>query len=98
MNTKLRTEAKNDFEKYFFKLMNNSAFGKTMENIRNQRDIKIVTTNKQRSKYASESNYNTSKRISKDLMILELKKTEVKMNEPIYLGQAMLDISKTLMY
>ena len=69
-----------------------------MENIRNQRDIKIVTTNKQRSKYASESNYNTSKRISKDLMILELKKTEVKMNEPIYLGQAMLDISKTLMY
>ena len=99
MNTKLRTEAKNDFEKDFFKLMNNSVFGKTMENVRNHRDIKIVTTNKQRSKYASEPNYHTSKRISKNLMIMEMKKTEVKMNKPVYLGQAILDIiSKALMY
>ena len=98
MNTKLRTEARNDFEKDFFKLMNNSVFGKTMENVRNQRNIKIVTTNKQRSKYASEPNYHTSERISKKLMIMEMKETEVKMNKPIYLGQAILDISKTLMY
>ena len=98
MNTKLRTEAKNDFEKDFFKLMNNSVFGKTMENVRNHRDIKIVTTNKQRSKYASEPNYHTTKPISKNLLIMEMKKTEVKMNKPIYLGQAILDISKTLMY
>ena len=56
-NTELRKEAKNDFEKDFFKLMNNSVFGKTMENVRNHRDIKIVTTNKQRNKFASEPNY-----------------------------------------
>ena len=98
MNTNLRKEAKNDFEKDFFKLMNNSVFGKTMENVRNHRDIKIVTTNKQRKKFASEPNYHTTKYISEDLLIMEMKKAEVKMNKPIYLGQAILDISKTLMY
>ena len=98
MNTQLRTEAKNDFKKDFFKLMNNSVFGKTMENIRNHRDIKIVTTNKQRNKLASEPNYHTTKNISKNLLIIKMKKTEVKMNKPIYLGQAILDISKILMY
>ena len=65
MNTKLRTEAKNDFEKDFSKLMNNTVLGKTMENVRNHRDIKIVTTNKQRNKLASEPNYHTTKYISK---------------------------------
>ena len=57
MNTELRNVAKNDFKKYFFKLMNNSVFGKTMENIRNHRYIKLVTTNKRRSKLVSEPNY-----------------------------------------
>ena len=90
--------AKNDFEKDFFKLINNSVFGKTVESVRNHRDIKLVTTNKQRSKLASEPNYHSTKYISKDLLIMEMKKTEVKMNKPIYLGQAMLDIIKTLMY
>ena len=98
MNTELRKEAKNDFEKDFFKLMNNSVFGKTMENVRNHRDIKIVTTNKQRNRLASEPNYHTTKYISKDLLIMEMKKVEVKMNKPVYLGQAILDISKILMY
>ena len=82
MNTELRKNAKNDFEKDFFKLMNNSVFGKTMENVRN-RDIKIVTTNKQRKKFASEPNYHTTKYISEDLLIMEMKKAEVKMNKPI---------------
>ena len=98
MNTELRKNAKNDFEKDFFKLMNNSVFGKTMENVRNHRDIKLVATDKRRSILASEPNYHSSKRISKDLMMMEMKKVEVKMNKPIYLGQAILDLSKTLMY
>ena len=100
MNTELRTKAKNDFEKGFFKLMNNLVFGKTMENVRRykDKDIRIVTTNKQRNKYASEPNYHATKRISKNLMIMEMKKTEVKMNKPAYLGLAILDISKALMY
>ena len=59
MNTELRNVAKNDFKKYFFKLMNNSVFGKTMENIRKHRYIKLVTTNKRRSKLVSEPNYHT---------------------------------------
>ena len=98
MNTDLRKDAKNDFEKDFFKLMNNSVFEKTMENVRNHRDIKIVTTDEQRSILASEPNYHSTKYISKDLLIMEMKRVEVKMNKPIYLGQAILDISKTLMY
>ena len=98
MNTNLRKEAKNDFEKDFFKLMNNSVFGKTMENVRNHRDIKLVTSDRQRKKFASEPNYHTTKHISKDLLIMEMKKAEVKMNKPIYLGQAISDIGKTVTY
>ena len=98
MNTELRKEAKNDFEKYLFKLMNNSVFGKTMENIRKHRDIKIVTTDKKRSKLVSEANYHTINLISEDLLIIEMKKTKVKMNKPIYLGLSILEISKILMY
>ena len=98
MNTDLRKDAKNDFEKDFFKLMNNSVFGKTMENARNHRDIKLVTTNVQRRKYVSEPNYMTSKCFSKDLMAIEMRKMEVLINKPVCLGQAILDISKTLMY
>ena len=98
MNTKLRMEAMNDYKKDFVKLVNNAVFGKTSENVRNHRDIKIVTTNKQRNKYASEPNYHTTKRISENLLIMEMKKTEVKMNKPVYLGQEILNISKTLMY
>ena len=69
-----------------------------MGNIRNHREIKLVTSDKRRSILASEPNYHSSKRISKDMMIMEMKKVEVKMNKPIYLGQAILGISKTLMY
>ena len=98
MNTELRTKAKNDFEKDYFKLKNISAFGKTMENIRKHRDIRLVTNDKKRSILASEPNYHATKHVSEDLLIMEMKKREVYMNKPIYLGNAILDISKTLMY
>ena len=98
MNTKLRTEAKNDFEKDFFKLMNNAVFGKTMENVRKHRDIKLVTTDKRRNQLASEPNYHTTKYFSENLMAAEIKKSKVKLYKPIYLGMSILDISKTLMY
>ena len=98
MNTELRKLAKNDFENDLFKLMNNSVFGKTMENIRKHRDIKLVTTDKKRSKLVLEPNYHTVNLISEDLSITEMKKTKVKMNKPIYLGLSILEISKILMY
>ena len=98
MNTKLRKEAKNDFENFFFKLMNNSVFGKTMENVRKHRDIKLVTTNEKRNKLVSEPNYHATKCFSENLLAIEMKKIKVKMNKPIYLGMSILGISKTLIY
>ena len=98
MNTELRKAAKNDFEKDLFKLMNNSAFRKTMDNIRKPRDIKLVKMDKKRSKLVSEPNYHTINLISEDLSIIEMKKTKVKMNKPIYLGLSILKTSKILMY
>ena len=74
MNTKLRTEAKNDFEKDFFKLMNNAFFGKNMENVRKHRDIKLVTTNSGSNYFVSGPNYHTTKRFSKYLLAIETKK------------------------
>ena len=97
MNTELRKAAKNDFEKDLFEFMNNSVFGKTMENIRKHRDIKLVTTDQKRSKLVSEPNYHTVNLISEDLSIIEMKKTKVKMNKPIYFGLPILEISKILM-
>ena len=98
MNTELRKLARNDFEKDLFKLMNNSVFGKTMENIRKHRDIKLVTTVKKRNKLVSEPNYHTTNLISEKLSIIEMKKIKVKMNKPIYLGLSILEISKILIF
>ena len=98
MNTKSRTEAKNSFEKDFFKLMNNTVFGKTMGNVWKHRGIKLATTVKRRNQLASEPNYHTTKYFSDNLMAIEMKKTTVKMNNMIYLGLSILHISKTLMY
>ena len=98
MNAELRKKAKNDFEKDFFKIMNNVVFGKPMENVRKHRHIKLVTTDKRRNKLVSEPNYHAIKCFSENLAAIEMEKTSVKMNKPIYIGMAILDISKTLMY
>ena len=95
MNTDLRKAAKNDFEKDFFKLMNNSVFGKTIENVRKHRDIKLVTTG--RKNYLV-SNYHTTKFFTENLLPIEMRKTQILINKPIYLGLSMLDLSKTVMY
>ena len=98
MNTKLRKEPKNDFEKDFSKLMNNCVFGNTMEKVRKHRNIKLVTSEKRRIKLVSEPNYHRTKQFSENLIAVEMKKSKVKMNKPVYLGMSILDISKTLMY
>ena len=85
MNTKLRTKAKNAFENDFFRLMNNSVFGKTTWNVRKHRNTKLVTTDKRRNQVVSKPNYHTKKWFSKNLLVIEMKKTKVKMNKPVYL-------------
>ena len=98
LNTRLWKDAKNEFEKDFFKLMNNSVFGKTMENIRNHKDMKLVTSDKKYLKYVMKPNFKDGFPLSKHSFAVEMGKTEIKMNKPVYLGQAILDLSKTLMY
>ena len=78
--------------------MNNAVFGKTMENVRKDRDIKLVTTDKRRNQLSSELNYHTAKYLSENLLAIEMKKTKVKMNKLVYLGMSIWDISKMLMY
>ena len=98
LNTKLRKDAKNEFGKDFFKLMNNTVFGKTMENIRNHKDINLVTSDKKYLKYVMKPNFKDGHPFSKHLLAVEMGKGEITMNKPVYLGQVVLDISKTLTY
>ena len=98
MNTELRKYSRNDFEKDFFKLMNNAVFGKTMENVRKHRDIKLVTTDKRRNQLVSEPNYDTRKWFSENLLAIEMKKTNVKMNKPEYLQQLPKYLRLTLVF
>ena len=94
-NTKLRQEAKNDFEKDFFKLMNNSVFGRTMMNVRKYVDIKLISEGNKYTKYVSKPNFEKSTFFDKNLAAVYMRKTMIKFNQPIYVG---VDISKTLMY
>ena len=97
-NTSLRALAKNNFEKDFFKLMNNSVFGKTMENIRNRVNVKLVDAGEQFKKLAAKPNYNSRKIFNENLVSVHMKKTSLTMNKPVYLGMSILDLSKIIMF
>ena len=97
-NTQKRTHAKNSFEKDFFKLMNNSVFGKTMENIRKRVDVRLVTSKEKLSKLASKPTYVSSKIFNENLVAVHKIKETLTMNRPAYIGMCILDLSKTLMY
>ena len=98
MNTKLRRKAKNNFERDFFKLMDNAVFGKTMDNTKKYRDIKLVTAERRRNYLVSEPNCHTAKFFTENLLATEMSKTQILMNKPVYLGLSILDLSKTVLY
>ena len=97
-NTQKRTNDKNSFEKDFFKLMNNSVFGKTMENIRKRVDVQLVTNKEKLSKFASKPSYVSSKIFNENLVAVHKIKETLTLNRPAYIGMCILDLSKTLMY
>ena len=97
-NTELRKCASNSFEKDFFKLMNNSVFGKTIENIRKRQNIELVDNRRKAAKLTSRENFDRATIFDKNLIAVHMKKTEVYFNKPVYVGQAILDLSKTLMF
>ena len=97
-NTEKRKHAKNSFEKDFFKLMNNSVFGKTMENLRKRVDVRLVTNEKKLLKLASKPTYVSSKIFNENLVAVHKIKETLTLNRPAYVGMCILDLSKTLMY
>ena len=97
-NTELRKTAANSFEKDFFKLMNNSVFGKTIENIRKRQNIILVDNRIKAAKLTSRPNFDRATIFDRNLIAVHMKKTEVYFNKPVYVGQAILDLSKTLMF
>ena len=97
-NTRLRIAAKNDFEKDFYKLMNNSVFEKTMENIRKHRNIKLVNDEEEYLRNVMRPNFKSGTLLGPYLIGCEMGKIKVVMNKPVYLDQAILDLSKMIMY
>ena len=98
LNTNLRKLAVDDFEKDFFKLMNNSVFGKSCENLRNRRNIELVVGERRLLKLTARPSFKNVKIFSSELVGVEFQKTSIKMNRPVYTGLATLELSKTLMY
>ena len=97
-NTDKRTSATNDFEKNFFKLMNNSVFGKTLENVRQRQNIKLITDETKLNKYVKKPGYISSKIFNENLMAVHNVKEKLVLDKPIYVGFCILDLSKWLMY
>ena len=97
-NTEKRKHAKNSFGKDFFKLMNNSVFGKTMENLRKRVDVRLVTNEKKLDKLTSKPTFVSSKIFNENLMAVHKVKEMLTLNRPAYVGMCILDLSKTLMY
>ena len=97
-NTFLRSQAENDFEKALFKLMNNSVFGKTMENVRNRVTIELVKDAERAAKLVNKPNFEELKIFDEFLIAVKMRTTKVKMNKPVYVGMSILDLSKTLMF
>ena len=101
MNTKLSQKSKNNFEKDFLKFMINVAFGKTMENVRKHKNIKLVTTERRRNYLVSEQNYHSTKFFAENVLAIEMRKTQILRNKPVYIDLSILDLkdlSKTVMY
>ena len=98
LNTKMRTMSKNQSESEFFKLMNNSVFGKTMENVRNRVDIQLCNNKEKATKLFSKPNFDKRTIFSDNLIAAHMHKKKIMLNKPIYLGMSILDLSKTLMY
>jgi len=92
LNTNLRSKAQNEFEKDFFKLMNNSVFGKTMENIRNRVKIRLVNNQKSLKKCAAKPNFDHCTKFDENLVAVHMKKTKLVFNKPEYLGMSILDL------
>ena len=97
-NTQKRKNAKYSFEKDFFKLMNNSVFGKTMENIRKRVDVRLVTDEKKLLKMSSKPTYINRKILNENLVAVHKIQETLTLNRPAYVGMCILDLSKTLMY
>ena len=97
-NTQMRARKENtDFEKDFFKLMNNSVFGKTMENLRKRSNVKLVTDEREMVKLASRPTYLSHKIFHENLVTVNTKPVKIKLDKPSYVGMSILDLSKTLM-
>ena len=98
LNTKLRTAAKNDFEKNFYKLQSNAVYGKTLENVRNRVNVYITNDEKQKRRLTTQPHYKHSTHFNENLAAVHMGKIEIQLNKPVYCGAAILDLSKHLMF